>query len=500
MFARAWKEQAPFIRGFPNFLGTPLQKFLNIARVRLYYQQGPRTMGPPTLMKKEGTIVRGKPMKEKTTAISIILIISLFHASSAFCHGWGGYEQGAKAKGMGGAFTGLADDPTAICYNPAGIVQLKGTHGSFGFSVPVITGTFKSNGTSGMPGGSRGDETDLDTKVIFIPNLYITHQVNDRIFLGFGEYTEFGNPFEWPDSFEGRFAPSGKLGELKTITLSPICAYKVTDRLSVALGGRIQTIKTDLRNKVYVAPGVDEVSAKVTGDDWSVGWNASMLYKVLDELSIGFNYRSKIRYSLDDMNVKFSPQVPSIDVPGIGTIPVGLVDTRASMTQILPQYASLGLAWTRGPLTVTFDTYWWDWSQENEMVLKYDNPVAGSSTMVAPMDWKDTWTWAIGTEYRTNVFGKDMSLRGGFMYEQCPTPNKTVNPVGYQGDNLLYNIGLGTMLGPVYSDFFFSYVYTKDRNWNNNAGSAPNPGGGRVTGEFKDYRTYILGNNISYKF
>ena len=35
--------------------------------------------------------------------------------------GWG-----ARAIGMGGAFTGVADDPTATYYNPAGLIQIDG--------------------------------------------------------------------------------------------------------------------------------------------------------------------------------------------------------------------------------------------------------------------------------------------------------------------------------------------------------------------------------------
>jgi hypothetical protein len=56
------------------------------------------------------------------------------------------------------------------------------------------------------------------------------------------------------------------------------------------------------------------------------------------------------------------------------------------------------------------------------------------------------------------------------------------------------------MIGPVYSDFFFSYVYTKDRTWNNDIENVANPGGGPITGEFTDYDTFFVGCNISYKF
>lgn len=431
--------------------------------------------------------------------IVVPLFIGVLFPAVVFGHGWGAYDQGAKARGMAAAFTGLADDPTAIAYNPAGIVQLHGTQGSLGFIVANIHGTYESRGTSGMTGITAGTEQDLETSTVFIPNLYITHEFNDNLTLGFGEYTVFGNPFEWDDSFEGRFAPSGRLGQFYSIELCPVAAYKVTDSLSLGLGGRVEYAKMDLKNMIYLGPDTPEVEAELSGDDYALGWNMALLYKILDDLRLGLSYRSKTKHTMDDIDVKFTPQIPLIPVPGDGTLR-GLANTKASTDITLPQYVSLGLAWKQGPLTMTVDGFWWDWSEIDELRFELDQDVAGSSSIVSPMDWDDTWTWAIGAEYKVKALGRDISLRGGFMYEQCPTPANTVSPAGFQGDNLLYNIGLGSPIGPVYADFFLSYVYTKDRSWDNAAGTAPNPGGGPVTGEFNGYRTYMIGNNITYKF
>ena len=40
----------------------------------------------------------------------------------AFAGGFAANEQGAKASGMANAFSAQADDPTAVYFNPAGIV------------------------------------------------------------------------------------------------------------------------------------------------------------------------------------------------------------------------------------------------------------------------------------------------------------------------------------------------------------------------------------------
>ncbi|PIP39595.1 hypothetical protein COX18_09635, partial [Candidatus Desantisbacteria bacterium CG23_combo_of_CG06-09_8_20_14_all_40_23] len=47
-------------------------------------------------------------------------------ASSAMAGGYEGPGIGARGVGMGGAFIGLADEWTAIYWNPAGLTQLQG--------------------------------------------------------------------------------------------------------------------------------------------------------------------------------------------------------------------------------------------------------------------------------------------------------------------------------------------------------------------------------------
>ena len=237
--------------------------------------------------------------RHRILCLSILLVLCLIFPSLAFCHGWAGYEQGAKAHGMGGAFTGLADDATAVYFNPAGITQLEGTQVSFGFSIPTVEGKFKS----------AGSETDLERGTFFIPNFYITSKMNEKLSLGFGAYTIFGLGFEWPDSFEGRFAPGGKNAQLTTLTLSPVVAYQVTDKLSLSLGGRVEYADLKLENKIFLGPGAPEVSSEISGDDFGYAWNAAMLYKFSDSFSAGLNYRSKIKHSFDDLDANFSPQI-----------------------------------------------------------------------------------------------------------------------------------------------------------------------------------------------
>jgi long-chain fatty acid transport protein len=422
-------------------------------------------------------------------------ILATMVPADAFGHGWAGYEQGAKAHGMGGAFTGLADDPTAVYYNPAGMMNLEGTQASIGAAVAIPRGKFKSYGTSGMQDVDRGDETSLEKQTFIIPNFYLTSKLSEKFSLGLGVYTIYGLGFEWPDSFEGRFAPGGIKGELKTMTLSPVAAYQISRDLSLSVGGRFERADLSLEDSKFIAPGIEEVRSKISGDDYAFGWYSAIFYRVSKNLSAGLNYRSEMKHSFRDLDVEFFPQIDAV-----GPIPVGINNTKADLDVTLPQFFSLGVAWSVGSLTLTADAYWWNWSVLDELNFRLDTPVAGQASLRTPMNWKDTWTWAIGAQYKIYALGREISLRAGFMYEECPVPDETVMPVGYLGDNLLYNIGFGTPIGPLYSDFYFSYVHTKDRRWNNAYSNAPNPGGGPVTGEFNEYRTFIIGANFRYVF
>ncbi|MEN8194150.1 MAG: long chain fatty acid transport protein, partial [Bacteroidota bacterium] len=57
--------------------------------------------------------------KFRTALISLVLIFAV--STSAFANGLSLNSVGPKALGMGGAFVGLANDGTAIYWNPAGL-------------------------------------------------------------------------------------------------------------------------------------------------------------------------------------------------------------------------------------------------------------------------------------------------------------------------------------------------------------------------------------------
>src|SRR5512136_3110003 len=71
------------------------------------------------------------------------LLASALGASLASANGFNLNGVGSKAIGMGGAFIGLADDPSAVFWNPAGLTQTSRPT-VYGFEMNLIpTGTYK---------------------------------------------------------------------------------------------------------------------------------------------------------------------------------------------------------------------------------------------------------------------------------------------------------------------------------------------------------------------
>ncbi|MBN1365042.1 MAG: outer membrane protein transport protein [Syntrophaceae bacterium] len=423
----------------------------------------------------------------------LYLLITLLIPSAVFGGGYGGFVQGAKSHAMGNAFVGLADNPTAVCINPAGIIQLDGTEILIGMTIVDFNGKYVSSGNAGI--NKKGDKASLKQRYQYIPNLYITHKVNDLLAIGLGEYSVYGSAWRWNNRFEGRYVPTGKEGTLITATVSPVIALKIIDGLSVGVGGRLQYMETIMENWNYIAPFFPKPKLKVKAEDYAVGWDVALLYKIIDDLSIGIHYRSKINHNADDVNFRFSQHLRLLQVR----------DTEASFSFNFPQNLTFGLAWSQGPVTFTLDGTWWNWSNTNkDFVIKFKDKVAFNSSITSPWNWNDSWSVGVGGEYKVNVLNRIISLRAGYMWDQCPIPDSTVSPPGLLNDFHEFMIGTGFPIGPFYTDLYFAYNFTKDREWNNSKGDYRHPGRffsqQRITGDFEDYNTYLIGLDITYKF
>jgi long-chain fatty acid transport protein len=423
-------------------------------------------------------------------------VFSLFILPAlALGSGYGLNELGTKALGMGGAFVAQADDPTAVYFNPAGIVQLEGTQVSVGVNTVTPSVTFESNGTSGIAGTFAGQKTDTKDKTFFIPNAYITHKFSDKISFGFATFSNFGLETDWPDDWEGRYVLGGKKARIQTVSLNPVLAYRPHERVSFGFGlvAQYYEIEAKWDQFVFVSgliPPTD-IATKLDGDDWGWGWNVGLLVWITDNLRFGATFRSQVTHNINNGSAKFSPNIAA----------VGIQNTGAKTSIDTPPVAYLGLAYTYQRLTLEFDAQWTKWSTFEKLKVTFDEPVGGQPFLQDSFDWKDTWAYRFGAQYR--VFDW-LDLRAGFIYDEQTVPDDTLSVVLPSGDRKIYTFGASGHYKRLSVDFAYNYLDDETRRWNNSKGdsigSGALAGGTRVTGTFKDQDAHIFGLNLTYRF
>lgn len=432
---------------------------------------------------------------KKWCLAGLIAVLSLFLLPIvSFAGGFASNEQGAKASGMANAFVAQADDPTAVYFNPAGIVQLDGTQVTLGVSPVIPQATFESSTPAasdplGIRGTSQGQKTDLDDDAVFIPNAYLTQKISDRVSFGFGTYSNFGLETNWPDDWEGRFIVGGTKAELVTLSASPVLAFKPWDRVSFAFGPVMQYLDFDLRRKTFLGPGAPEPEAKFTGDDVDWGWTAGLLVWLTEDIKVGACYRSRVSHRVSGQ-LDFGPQVSALN----------LKNTGFKVNIATPANAYMGLAWTYGPLTLEFDFQWTDWSDYDELKAEFNNAVgAGVTELVVEEDFNDAWAYRFGSQFAVNQY---LDVRLGIAYDESPIPDKSVSPRIPGGDRWIYSVGFGSHFKGFDADLAYQYVDAQSTDLGDegqdpvfDAGAA-----GPLTGKFKDVDAHIIAFNLTYRF
>jgi long-chain fatty acid transport protein len=182
---------------------------------------------------------------------------------------------GARSTAMGSAFTGLADDWSALFFNPAGLTQLKGT--TIGVSYALITPTgsytplaYPTPQFSGLSTGAN----DLKEQTFHVPAIGLFFQPVEKLTLGFGLYAPFGlgakfDLYDVPPGFrtndpdgEDNWGLSGEdsyetSSDHEVVFFQPTVAYELLEGVSLGLGvGYTQRGKLEL-NEIGVPFLVD---------------------------------------------------------------------------------------------------------------------------------------------------------------------------------------------------------------------------------------------------
>ncbi len=360
---------------------------------------------------------------------------------AAYANGLNLNGVGARAISMGGAFVGLADDYSAVFWNPAGLTQLKGSNISLSASFIIPKGSYQYS-TAGI------DEETLSA-VHTAPTGTYFKQVSDNMVIGFAAYATAGAGAEYDGANLRVLNPAFALGDttaytwksyVAAMTFSPVLAYKLNDSLSIGI-----TFNLVYGMLKFDRPALGQYSEDLKG--LGFGATIGLLYQLSDAISFGLTYKTpqKIKVKGD---------------AGMSGYPITTSEAEREVTW--PMWLGAGIALKpMDGLTITFDAQWTNWKQMDLIGITFDEamwnvPVPGVGQTIAEMSefqllWKDAVQIRFGLEY---YITEKIALRAGYYYDPSPAPDTTLNillpeityniltiGLGYKTENMSLNIG-----------------------------------------------------------
>ncbi|MBM4300804.1 MAG: hypothetical protein FJ121_04630 [Deltaproteobacteria bacterium] len=319
----------------------------------------------------------------------------------------GGPIHGAKAAGMGTAFVAVADDPSAILHNPAGLANLKGTNLYGGGTAVILSSEFKS------PEGGR-ERTGF--QVFLPPHFYVSSDLGtNSLVLGLGLYSPFGiGGRKWSEPGLPRFASTE--GTIGTVSANPTVVWRVLPQVAVAAGVDILYAFNRMVKMVdQPLPGGGDGRLSFKGDGLGWGYNFGLLVFPGGKVSFGFAYRDAIRVKQKG-TLAFERIAPPLQ-PAFGG---GVFRTDASMVVHFPEIFSWGVAFRpTAKLTLAADVEWVRWSSFDQTMLNLKRQVPQARFFNIPLDfrWEDSWQIKFGGEYKVS---EKLSLRAGYAFVETP--------------------------------------------------------------------------------
>ena len=432
-------------------------------------------------------------MRQASATAAAVAAAIAMAAEGAAAASFGLVEHGVS--GLGNAYSGgaaIAEDPTTVFFNPAGMTRLPGTRASFAVNYIKPSIQFKNQGSKlagvfPIRGGDAGDGGGG----VWVPNAYLTHAVSDRVTLGLAIDTPFGLVTDYSDEWVGRY--HAVKSDLKTINVNPSVAVKLDHGLSVGAG--LSALYTDvtltsmldvaagLAKKGFpVTPGTLDAKVKISGDDWSFGYSLGLLYELSEQTRFGMSYRKWFKPKPEgDAKFDFAAGTPAaagIDHTQDASAEVSLPDSLS-----VSAYHALTPEWA-----LMADVTWTNWSRTKSIPIELE-----TTSSELHLDYKDSWRYGLGLTYTPS--GGPLTWRVGVASDEEPIRNSETRSPRLPGNDRIW-LAVGAnyrVTDKVSVDFGYAHLFVDDAKTNN-----PNEYGHTLKGDY-DLKVDIVGLQLNWQ-
>ena len=392
--------------------------------------------------------------------------ISGFLALKASANGFGLADQDAFATARGEAFTATADNPSAIYFNPAGITQLEGSNVRGGLYGLYFQPSFTPPSTAPNSGHTYYSSDDLAVA----PQLFYTfNPTNIPVSFGLGLYSPYGGNMSWPQ--DTGFRTVALSGSLQYITINPVVAIKVLPSLSIGGGVMVNYAKMNLNQGLrpfYLPPNTNFF--RFNGNGWSIGYNAGILWKPIDQLSFGASYRSSASVNLEGQT-EFEQQ-PILS----------RTNESAGVGFTFPQTITGGVSYRPTPKwNLEVDASYTDWSSFGTVTIHQSPPpFPVKQNIPVALDWQPSWMYEFGV---TRYFDNGWHVSAGYVYDENSVPNAYYTPLAADLNRNFFSIGAGYQGKTFNCDIAYQFGYAPTHTV---TGSTPSSTPGLFAGQNAD--------------
>jgi len=365
---------------------------------------------------------------------------------------------GPRALGMGGAFVGLADDYSAIYWNPAGLYNLEGTYvGAFVTDV-IPVGTYKM--------AAFGIDTKTKMNHYISPNLMAYWQclLTDKLKIGLGAYVPAGLGSEWDGADLAAFSGGKSLkwmSKIGVFNISPAVSFQATEKLTLGIADNVYYGMFDMKRPAALRDPMGNVVdfAQYSESSTGLGYGVTLgaLLRVNEFFSMGLSFRTKTKVSMSG-----NAENPGMAAAGYAT------KSDFDRDVAWPMWVAGGFAVKpTEKLTLTMDFQWSQWSEsEKTFTTKFKDAAWAAGAKMTGDDtfklyWKDATQMRFGAEYQLMQM---LALRGGFYVDPAPAPAETYNilfpSISYYG----VTAGTTVKFGSLNIDAGFEYLKGMERN------------------------------------
>ena len=412
----------------------------------------------------------------KKVLLSIVATCSLLNA--------GGYkvpEQSADSLGLAASNVAFSFGADAAYFNPANMMFLDGRH-----HVESTLGWFHINSLdfktdSGKTYNSKKFDSLAGTFSFVSPELY----ENWKFGLALAVPAAVGISWEDPKT-----AFTGKRFKLQVVELNPTVAYRINDKLAIAVGAR------GVYTKGKIASDFGVGYREIQGDAINYGYNVALTYRPIEELSFAVTYRSKVNLELKgSTDADFNAPLAAISYHG---------KTRAEIPLPAQLVLATGYKFSDFTLLLAFERTYWskfkDYDFEfGDKTAAHTNPPFGrffKAMMDDPVvkNAKDSNTYRIGLAYDVN---EKLRLMAGFSYDEDITSSEHTGLELPNTTSKAYTAGLNYKFTDNL-EVAFGYVYQhRDKKRATDIATSTRT---KMSGEFDSGKIQIVGTTFKYTF